>query len=294
MHLNWKWQLELSALHAAWCAATATEQTQHLSEALRASSLQLSRLGPDLHLPADRFWENLMQLAPDQPQYRELAKRFLLRMFGNTAEPQVSRLAAAIADVKLAFVTGYPDFTSEIPLRAPPLQQLWEAHGPGLLTLIGRFVEPELLVESADVYLVQPVLGGAGLAHFNSNRVHIEAVLTNDQPQLPETLRLAWLLSQLDLERPVHSGMINSFHLKMIAGFAMLPPTLLAGSELELCRFSVPTLQLAIQYWRLDTSAARAASLAEVLMTWWETYAASRPAWSVALTGLDHMLTEIP
>jgi len=52
-------------------------------------------------------------------------------------------------------------------------------------------------------------LGGAGAAQLRTNSVRLEAVLTHPDPQLPETLRLGWLLSQLNQDLPIYSDTIR-------------------------------------------------------------------------------------
>ena len=102
----------------------------------------------------------------------------------------------------------------------------------------------------------------------------------------------AWLLAQLDLDRPVYSDKINAHRLRAVAGLAMLPAILEAGQELELCRYSPESLAHAMRLWHCETLQLDVAKTLAVVSTWWETYQASRPAWPVALTGLDQMLPQ--
>ncbi len=129
-------------------------------------------------------------------------------------------------------------------MRVGPLQSAWEARGPGLLAMIKRSTDADFLVESAGIVLVQPVVGGDGLAHLYTNRVHIEAVLTDIDRALPETLRLAWLLGQLNLDRPIYSDRVHGHALGEVAELALMPVVLAAAEEVELTRLSVDTLQL--------------------------------------------------
>jgi hypothetical protein len=118
----------------------------------------------------------------------------------------------------------------------------------------------------------------------------LEAVLTHVDPRLPETLRIAWLLSQLDLDRPVYSEGINAHRLRGVAGLAMLPVVLDAGRELELCHFSAELITRAIELWHADTLQVPVDTTSAIVATWWETYQAARPPWKIALHGLDQML----
>src|SRR5690606_13903802 len=140
--------------------------------------------------------------------HRELAKVALTKTVGRNraTDELLSKLAGAFGELQRAFDSAVPDAIDQIELRSAPLRELWDARGGGLLAGIGRLTEPELIVQQADVLLLKPALGGAGSAHLPYNSVSIEAVLTNPQAALPETLRLAWLLAQLHHDLPMHQG----------------------------------------------------------------------------------------
>jgi hypothetical protein len=157
-----------------------------------------------------------------------------------------------------------------------------------MLAQIGRSTESELVVPQADVLLVHPAMGGAGRAHLAYNSVRIEAVLANPQAALPEIVRLAWLLAQLSNDLPQHQGNLSRARVAEVGGLAFVPPTLAAAESVELARYGLPTLALAVTTWQVPV--ADPASIAPVLDEWWQVYCASRPAWSVALAALDRML----
>ena len=52
---------------------------------------------------------------------------------------------------------------------------------------------------AASVILVRPALGGGGAAFPEAKAVSFEAMLANPQRELPEIVRLAWLLAQIEL-----------------------------------------------------------------------------------------------
>src|SRR5439155_20152019 len=99
--------------------------------------------------------------------------------------------------------------------------------------------------------LVNPALGGGGEAHLAYNSLRIEAVLANPNAELPEVVRLAWLIAQLQLDLPKYSDTIHADRLPQIARYAMLPPTLLAAEAVELMRFTPELIGQAISVWRL-------------------------------------------
>lgn len=319
MKLSWKLSRELSALHLAWCSDRLDGNSLAFrSHELAAAAKDFASLPSKLGVKATVLWETVFALSPDCPQNRQLAERALRKLQGPAAtESDVSLVADYLGGLKNQYASAYPDLENELKLRMQPLQQLWEAYGPGLLAQIGGMTSRDLIVDSAEVCLVQPAIGGFGFAHLATNRIHFEAVLTNALPNLPESLRLAWLLSQLDMERPEYSELINRHRLRRIAGLALIPATLSAGAELSLCSLAEREIALAIQYWQPETladyavSAAvpavnsdtpqpkqgsatgmHAARLAPVILTWWETWLADPNKWSVALTGLDRMIEQ--
>jgi hypothetical protein len=174
-------------------------------------------------------------------------------------------------------------------MRGEPLRQQWEARGPGLWRYIGLRTEPALLVERADVLLVLPALGGGGAAHWQYNSVRIEAVLANPLHELPEVLRLAWLLSQLQLDLPMIAETVSPAKWQVVAPLVMIPVVLSAAEEVELARYDARTLALAVEQWT-GVSPEVAAKQATALESWWQTYHTSRPRFPVAFAALAEMV----
>ena len=138
--------------------------------------------------------------------------------------------------------------------------------------------------------LVCPLIGGHGRAHLPSNRVTFEAVLTHADAELPETLRLGWLLSQLNLDVPVLSESVAQPRLPWLAGWATLPLVLAAAESVELAKLDEATLARAIDCWYLIPP--QADEPARKLFDWWQAYATSNTRWPVALAALDQLLSE--
>lgn len=289
MQLQWTPSPHVSAMHTAWCVTHFPQSAARLNAEWPAAAAALDALADEFKTTHERYWDQMLSLASTADGSRELAERLCARL-GQTTGTLPSRLAALLNQCRRLFESSFPKFASDIPLRSGPIRQMWEAHGVGLMRMLARQTGESVLVEQATVLLVQPVLGGFGYAHLSANRIHWEALLTHVDPQLPETLRIAWLLSQLDLDRPVFSDKINAHRLRSVAGLAMLPAILEAGQELELCRFSPESLANAFELWHCESLQLGAADTLDLLSTWWETYQASRPPWPVALAGLDQML----
>lgn len=227
---------------------------------------------------------------------RLLVERVLARKAGmaRVSEPLLQRLTGRVRELEVAYRNYFarrkgPPLVEEIELRSQPLRQQWQAYGPGLLHQIGRSTEPELLAESAEVVLVLPAIGGHGVAHLGNNRVTLEAVLANSVPELPEVVRLAWLLSQLQIDLPRYSERIDRDRHDWVAMHALLPPTLSAAREVEIVGGGIDITLLTLNAWHVGDEASRA-SRANILADWWRAYEENPPSWPVALAALDALL----
>jgi hypothetical protein len=190
-------------------------------------------------------------------------------------------------EVDSAQRVALPNLAHELPLRERPLREQWEARAPGLLFQLVQLTEEDVLLERCDVLLVHPALGGGGEAHLAGNSVRFEAVLANPVAELPEIVRLAWLIAQLKLDLPAYSEAINTDRLPHLAKYAMLPAVLAAAEAVELARFTPQTMRQAIIAWRLpEPLGVDSAALAG---EWWQTYQESRPPFRIALAALDQM-----
>ena len=284
--LNWRVSSSASALHAAAALLRGESLADgSLAGILVEPSAVLQAEIEGLHLSPERFWQNLLGFAATIESNRELARLVLVKTIGKgaAAERAESRIAGAVTSIESTFNNHLPKLAEELPLRMGPLREQWEARGPGFLRQIGLLTEETLLVEQAEVVVLHPALGGSGQAWLAGNQVRIEGVLANPFPQLPEVVRLGWLLAQLNLDLPALSENVHADRLPRVAEIAMLPAALSAGREVELCQDSPDLLAQTILNWRLSADAT-------VVTQWWETYRESRPPIAVALAALDKML----
>lgn len=290
MELRWRPSFSASCAHAIAVSVTGGHVVDpQLATALAPALVELAEplLAVRSVLPA--FLEHLGGLAADLDSNRQLAEVALAKSVGRgRAEKHVLALARVIGGVEAAMSTARPKLAADLQLRVGPLREAWEARGPGMLQLIAGLTSRELLVERADVILVEPLQAGGGAAHPPYNSVRIEAVLANADDRLPEVLRLAWLLSQLQLELPMYSEHLSPFRRREVAALSMVPPVLAAAEQVELARFNAETLALAVESWRIWKDRP-AAEIAATLSTWWQIYGDSRPPWAVALGALDRM-----
>ncbi len=293
MKLSWKASVSATCLHAAAC----------FREGLPVADQQLAS---ELSGPVDQFLNELAipGLSPDEmlaqlvglagqvENNRHLAERALTRRWGSSglSELNVSLLAGAVSDLESALLRTNPNLVEELAARGRPLLEQWESRGPGLLKQVAQLSDELVVAPSAEVVLVAPIVGGHGRAHLQGNLVTFEAVLVNPNPELPESLRLAWLLSQLNLDLPIFSENFPGQRLSLIAQLATLPLVLEAAEQLELAQADEQTLALAIDRWYLP--AELPVAIGPLLQKWWQTYRAGSTRWPVALTALDAMLSE--
>ena len=284
--VTWRVSTSASALHAA-CAVLRGDSLADpaLATAIAEPAALLQEEIQLAKLPEERFWPNLLGIAASIESNRELARLALVKTVGRTATTETTsqRLAGAITAVMVAFSRHLPRLAEELPLRVGPLQQQWEARGPGLLYEIARLTDPELLVEQAEVVVIHPALGGGGEAWLTGNQVRLEGVLANPFPHVPEVVRLGWLIAQLNLDLPRLSENVPAQRVQRAARVALLPAALEAGKSVELCQDSPELLANALAAWRVSEDPI-------VIAQWWETYRESRPPFPVALAALDQML----
>jgi hypothetical protein len=291
MRLEWSASLSASCLHAAACVQEGLPLSDdELIPALSDPIEQLLRELRAAGLRTDEALPQLVALAGEVENNRQLAELAFTKLWGKSAthDSSVNRLAGCIADLEAALLGERPGLMDELDIRSRPLREQWESHGPGLLRQMVLLTEDPLLVESASVVLVAPVVGGHGRSHLLRNRVTFEAMLVNPHPHLPETLRLGWLLSQLNLDLPMFSDNVPPARRLLVFSLATLPLVLAAAEILELAKLDAETLRSALACWHLSPELP--ADIDDRLLAWWNTYQGSSTRWATALAALDAML----
>lgn len=293
MQLRWKTSFSASCLHAAACMQeglpivdTAIAQALHSPVTALVEELAACGFAVETTLP------ELTNLAADYENNRQLAEMAAKRILGAQAlsESAISRLAGSISDLEAAWLRKQPQLVEELAVRGRPLREQWEARGPGLLRAITKLTSESFVAPAAEVVLVSPVVGGHGRAHLQTNRVTLEAVLTHPDPELPEPLRLGWLLAQLNLDVPANSEPTPRNHLSKAASLAALPLTLAAAEVVELTVLNEPILARALDSWHCSPDLPSDA--AEQLLGWWHAYASGNTRWPVAMAALAQMFAD--
>ena len=284
-----------------WHVSVATSCVYAVGELLRGRPLADDALAARLAEPAEIFRSECAAHGVDsltlldhltaisvEPCGIEEQARVAIRKAGG--ELRVAAMLPVISSwlrqIQSLFLEVHPRALDDLELRAAPLREQWEARGPGLLHSLKATIDEELVAESADVVLVQPVLGGGGVAHISYNRVSFEAVLANPRGELPEVMRVGWLLAQLHLDLPTAQGNLPRWRVFDIGALALVPAILTAGHDVELCGPLEPILPIAFATWRLPNHDQ------DALSAWWETYRLERPAWHTALAALDRLLAD--
>jgi hypothetical protein len=233
---------------------------------------------------------------------RQIVEQALRKLAGisDAASPFIGRLAGAVSGLKAGFQNAYratasndsPELVDELLLRGRPIFEQWEARGPGMLHQIARLTEELVLVPRADVVMVYPIVGGHGIAHRAVNVITLEAVLANPVETLPETVRMAWLLAQLNLDLPMYADHVSAARRDSVGKLGVVPLVLAAAEYVELASFSVESLRQALAAWRVvgvEASNQELLPLADTLFNWWNTYQEGSTPWAVALAALDEM-----
>ena len=288
--LRWLASPAASALYAADCLRRRLPFVDAaLANALRDPAARLVRAIASTSLPVERVWGQLVPLSLSTESSRHLVDMALSKLAGrHQITSHIDPLADRVVAVERAFNSAAPNAAEELPLRTGPMSELWDAHGPGMLAAIANLTDAELLPDRVTVGVLLPVTGGGGRSYPDGNIVLTEGVLANPHARLPEIVRLAWLVAQLNLDLARFQGELKRERAVELGGWALLPATLAAASELELAKCDEATLREAVTAWRVEVPPNRA--FIPDLMRWWETYCTDQPAWPVAVTALDMLI----
>jgi hypothetical protein len=288
--LRWIASPAATALYAADCLRRRLPFADaQLANALRDTAARLVRAIANTSLPVERVWAHLVPLSLATDSSRHLVELALGKLAGrHQITSYIDPIADRVAALERAFKAAAPDVADELPLRIGPLSEMWEAQGPGLLVAIGNLTDAELLPDRVTVGVLQPVTGGGGRSYPDGNVVLLEGVLANPHTRLPEVVRLAWLVAQLNLELARFQGDLKRERAIELGGWALLPATLAAAQELELAACDEATLREAVTAWRVEVPPNRA--FLHDLMRWWETYCTDQPTWPIAVTALDMLI----
>jgi hypothetical protein len=286
MNLTWRSGSLTSSLYVVDKLLTGARMLDaNVADTMSMATSMAGNLADELHIETGPLLDSLISLSAGADDFRPLAHSALAKLKGDFSEPQVDALLRLLVEIHRAGNVHWPTAVDDLILRAEPLRTQWEARGPGLLRCIG-LLAPSLVAENAEVLVVMPVSGGGGKAYPLVNRVALEGVLASPLAELPEVVRLGWLLSQLNLDLPVNAEPLSISEALRGGRLATIPLTLWAAEEVELARCTAETVGEAFKHWVGD------ASRVDTIWSWWLTFRERNPPWNVALAGLSSLLAQ--
>jgi hypothetical protein len=289
-----------SALAGCFRAVEALFRSQQLADPALAEVLAepADRLLAALHdegIPAESFLSHIIPLAAGTGGLHQISEVALIRTIGRTDTPsRLRRFWDLLTDLKTAFTAAQPRCAELLPGPMKQLEGRWNAHGVGILGGVITGTEPGVLVEEAMVVVAPPILGGGGAAYLPYNVALVETVVDDPTPELPEVVRLAWLLAMLNLDLPRYSENIRPDRRATVAALAMLPIVLTAAADVRLASCDEAAIQRAVEVWLpLPQFQNRtAAEWAALLVQWHATFRDMRPPLGQALMALDVLMGE--
>jgi len=287
--LRWETSVSTTCLHAAACrAAGIAAADPQIAVILDPAADALAAEINAAVWPVPAMLHELTGLASELDNNGELVKRAIARLhlpMGDIAAPV--RIAGAIADLEAAMQRAAPGLAEELAVRVRPIREQWEARGPGMLIEIARLTEPLAVPSAAEIVLVAPYTGGAGSAYASVNRVVLEAVLFNPLPELPEAVRLAWLLSQLNADLAWLTDVLPPARAREAMKLAMIPPVLAAAEAVELAHCNEATLATAIAAWLPGVASE---DVTPKIWSWWNAWLDHSTKWAVAVAALEQLI----
>lgn len=295
MRIIFKTDPDLSFFHAASVVGGGfTTIDDKLTSAIESPVQRIRERLEIADLNTFRFWQSLVANANADDTKRVESSLLHAGCSELTVDSLTPAVVGQLTDARLAFRSRYPKLAEQLPLRAGPLRELWDATGPGLLKLIGRRTITTIIPSKATILLLQPIRGGDGGLVDRNDTVWLEAVLTNPDARIPETLRLAWLIARKGVEKVESNRWVAPERLSIVASLALIPFVLSAGEELELCRAGEAEIERAVELWHADeapTSESRISTSASLaLIKWWSQMLKGELPLPVAFKALDKML----
>jgi hypothetical protein len=289
IELRWVASLSASACHVADLARRGLAGDCLLVQAVARPAQWFGEKLRAAQVDEAVFWPHLLAFSVEVENNRQLIEAVLRRMAPSRdcSESRVVCLAACVADIEAAVRRAQPELVEELLSRAERVRAAWDERGVGLLTRVGDLTDAGVIASSATVAPLWPAWGGYALAYLPRNVARME-LDTADPQAVPDVVRLAWLLAQLNLDLPMFSEMIAGDCLGALAALAMLPAVLQAADEAKISDGPPPSLERALEALRIEV---RDRSLvAEKLDRWWQSYLDVRPDWDVALAALGRMV----
>ena len=287
--LKWVASLMATAVYAAEAASRGLPLLETPLDHEFLDQVRELRLWISSHqLTPPIVWNHLGGLSADIEDPYELAARTATRLGSDRDSRETGRLGEILVRLKQSIRQAFPDLVQELAMRAGPLREQWEARGPGLLKNLSQQTGTWIAPESAEILLVAPLLGGGGRALLGHSKAQMEAVLVHADPEIPEMVRLAWLIAQLGVDRAPYRESIPAGRFPLVIQLALVPPVLLAAESVEWTTFHPDRIRQVLAAWYIPTLPNRPTH--EWLLHWWESVRQEKLSWEVALQHLDKWL----
>ena len=289
--IQWLSDPQLSVIHATYVVATDARCIDpKLQHALVGPATELNERLLSASVDVAAFWQRLMAECLFDPSNKNTTELALVQAGCN--ELQLEQIAGAVgnclSDCRLAFQKRFPKLVDQLELRIRPLKDRWETIGPGLLLNLskqiwGQDAPSDWWPSKITAVAVQPIRGGDGDYDPDAERLWIEANLTDIDPNVPELLRLVWLI--LNMAVDVHTRGKFSSGDSLPWSLAAVPMVLSAAADLNaIPEGSLPITQ-ALRLWRLGDD-----SIASKLDQWYQEWQSTKTQLPIALKALQRSI----
>ena len=306
--LAWKPATVLSSIHAARLVAVSAEVTdQKLEQAIVPFATEVNNRLLSASIDASSFWSELVCDVVRESDLTAATQNALVA--SGCSELQLDQAAPGIArqleECRLALNSQFPRLDEQLQLRSRPLRDRWESVGPGLLRLIMKEIWSDSPPKRwsptrMDVLLVKPMRGGDGGFDAESRSIWIEAMLTDVSVRVPEVLRLAWLVTQCNIDhhlQEMKEDAIQDEHsdLKPAWSLATVPLVLKCASELDLVAAPDLPISESLELWRfISGDTASEIAVSEIVVDWWKSVEEQPMPLPLKLKELDQALKKSP
>jgi hypothetical protein len=299
--LRWTTGERLTPIHAAKCFSLGVRGVDPsiarvITEPLTELNGRLAAVDLDLNI----FWSRLVRSIAGGDSDHEACASALIAAGCSplSIDATANAIHSQLAEIRQIHHERYPKLADQLLLRGRPLRDQWDGFGAGLLKRIGKLTHPSFLPKDITAILISPYRGGDGDLDASAGRIWIEAMLTNPVADIPEVLRLVWLVAQVGLIGALNTGSEDSHgdpwvapaRVPRVASLAMMVLTLEAGVYLELVPSTSDSLPLmfakAAQAWRIPMDGPTV----DTLENWWRQFQDLQTTPPVTLKALDRML----
>lgn len=292
--IRWRNDPQLSAIHAAYVVATdAACADKKTHQVLVRPATEINHRLLSASLDVATFWERLFAEYAFDPGNTRACEIALID--AGCSELQLDQTASAISsflgECRIAFQQRFPKLSEQLELRGKPMKENWSQIGTNLLSEIANQIwrgspPDDWWPSKVDGLLVHPMRGGDGSFDAETGKFWVEAVVNAPDPDVPEVLRVAWLLTQIAIERQVREQSSESAT-GMPWGLGAVPLVLDAAVKTSLISAGESAIHAALRLWRLGDEASAA-----TIANWWQQWQSNASPMPIALKALGRMLAD--